>query len=107
MSAYVYILFDKPGENLKIGVTSNLILHMHEIKNKLTKIFENEFATNKLAYYEKFKDLEDGIIRKKEMEQMNKSDLISMIKADNPNWEDLHDTILKIWDESLKNNNLD
>ena len=35
MSAYVYILFNRPDENLIIGVTSNLLMHMHEIKNKI------------------------------------------------------------------------
>ena len=34
MSGYVYIVFDKPDENLIIGITSNLLMHMHEIKNK-------------------------------------------------------------------------
>lgn len=107
MSAYVYILFDKPDENLIIGVTSNLIMHMHEIKNKISKIYENEFSTNKLAYYEKYNDLDEAIIRKKELEELAKEDLISLITRDNQHWEDMHDTILKIWSDSLKSNNID
>ncbi len=107
MSAYVYILFNKPDENLIIGVTSNLLMHMHEIKNQISKIYENEFSTNKLAYYEKYKELDEAIIRKKELEQMNKADLISVVNSNNPDWNDLHDEILKIWDDSLKSNNID
>ena len=38
---------------------------------------------------------------------MTKEDLISLINSDNPNWEDMHDKILKIWDDSLKSNNID
>ena len=49
MSAYVYIVFDKPDKNLIIGVTSNLLMHMHEVKNKINNLYENEFSTNKLA----------------------------------------------------------
>ena len=107
MSAYVYILFNKPDENLIIGVTSNLLMHMHEIKNKLTKIYENEFSTNKLAYYEKYNDLDEAIIRKKELDELKKEDLTSLITRDNPHWEDMHNTILKIWGDSLKSNNID
>ena len=107
MSAYVYILFNKPYGELSIGVTSNLLLHMHELKNQISKINEKEFLTNKLAYYEKYKELEDAMIRKKLLEDMTKEDLISLINSDNPNWEDMHDKILKIWDDSLKSNNID
>ena len=107
MSAYVYILFNKPKENLIIGITSNLLMHMHEIKNKISEINKKEFSNNKLAYYEKYSELNDAIIRKKELEDMKKEDLISIISSENPNWIDLHDTILKIWEDSLKSNNMD
>ncbi len=107
MSAYVYILFDKPDENLIIGVTSNLLMHMHEIKNKISKFHENEFSADKLAYYEKYNELNDAIIRKKELEDIKKEDLVSLITDDNPNWDDMHDKILKMWDDSLKSNNID
>ncbi len=102
MSAYVYILFNRPDENLIIGVTSNLLMHMHEIKNKISKVYENEFSTNKLAYYEKYEEFNDAVTRKKTLEGMPKDDLISMINRDNPGWDDLHDKILKVWSDSLK-----
>ena len=97
MSEYVYIVFDKPNENLIIGITSNLLMHMHELKNKINEIYKNEFSTDKLAYYEKYDELSEAIIRKKELEDLKKEDLISMITLNNPNWDDLHNAILKIW----------
>ena len=63
MSEYLYILFDEPKKNLIIGTTSNLLMHMHEIKNKTNDIYKNEYETNKLAYYEKFDELSQVIIR--------------------------------------------
>lgn len=100
MSAYVYIVFDKPDKNLIIGVTSNLLMHMHEVKNKINNLYENEFLTNKLAYYEKYDELSDAIIRKKELEDLTKEDLKSMIVLNNPNWKDMHNDILKIWNDA-------
>lgn len=102
MGEYVYILFDKPGGNLIIGETSNLLMHMHEIKNKINEISKNEFPTNKLAYYEKYEEFSEALIRKNELEQLSKEELIQLIKSDNPHWVDLHDTILKIWNDSAK-----
>ena len=100
MSGYVYIVFDKLDENLIIGITWNLLMHMHEIKNKINDIYKNEFSTNKLAYYENYDDISEAIIRKKELDNLKKEDLISMIKLNNPNWNDLHSTILKIWNDA-------
>lgn len=73
MSEYLYILFDEPNKNLIIGTTSNLLMHMHEIKNKTNDIYKNEYES-----------------------------IITLIKEDNPQWNDLHDTILKIWNTSAK-----
>lgn len=102
MSEYLYILFDEPNKNLIIGTTSNLLMHMHEIKNKTNDIYKNEYETNKLAYYEKFDELSQVIIRENELKNLSKENIITLIKEDNPQWNDLHDTILKIWNTSAK-----
>ena len=102
MSEYLYILFNEPNKNLIIGATSNLLMHMHEIKNKTNDIYANEYKTNKLAYYEKFDELAQVIIRENELKNLSKESLITLIKEDNPQWNDLHDTILKIWNTSAK-----
>ena len=102
MSEYVYILFDKPENNLIIGETSNLLMHMHELKNKTNDIDKDEYPTNKLAYYERFEEFSDAIIRKNELEQLPKEDLLQLIKSDNPDLSDLHEKILKIWNDEGK-----
>lgn len=96
MSGYVYVLFDEPDNNLNIGVTSNLLLFMHEVKNS------RETEINKLAYYEKYGDLTEAIVREKELQGLSQKDLILLIQSDNEYWEDLHDGILKIWNDSAK-----
>ena len=102
MSKYIYILFDKPNNNIVIGGTSNLLMHMHEIKNRTNDIYKNEYDTNKLAYYEKFEELAQAIIREKELKHLSKETIIQIIKENNPQWDDLHDSILKIWNTSAK-----
>ena len=96
MSGYVYVLFDKPDNNLSIGVTSNLLLLMFETKNN------RETEINKLAYYEKYGDITEAIVREKELQELSKADLVSLIQSDNEHWQDLHDAILKIWNDSAK-----
>ncbi len=102
MSEYVYILFDEPEKTLIIGTTSNLLMHMHEIKNHIDEISKEEFNTDKLAYYEKHEEFSEAVIRKNELEQLPREDLIRLIKSDNPHWTDLHSEILKIWNDSAK-----
>ncbi len=102
MSEYVYILFNKPKDDLIIGITSNLLMHMHEIKNKINDINKLEYRTNKLAYYERFDDLAQAIIRKSELDNYSKEEIIDLVAIDNPQWNDLHDTILKIWNKEAK-----
>ncbi len=105
MSEYVYILFDKPKGSLIIGTTSNLLMHMHELKNKINFINKDEYPTNKLAYYEKYGEFTEAVIRKNDLEHLTKEELIQLIKSGNPDWQDLHDTILKIWNDSAKDHN--
>ena len=102
MSEYVYILFDKPNGETSIGVTSNLLLFMYELKNKISSAVIKEKKNNKLAYYEKYGDLNAAIVRKTELEELSKEDLKKLIKEDNPNWQDLYSKIMEIWNDSAK-----
>ena len=53
-------------------------------------------------YYEKYGDITEAIVREKELQELSKADLVSLIQSDNEYWQDLHDAILEIWNDSAK-----
>ena len=52
---------------LYTGVTNNLIKRVYEHKEKLVKGFTKRYNITKLVYYEVFEDIEDAILREKQI----------------------------------------
>jgi putative endonuclease len=75
---------------LYTGVTNDLIRRIYEHKSKLQKGFTQKYNVDRLIYYEAFADIEDAIIREKQVKgwsRKKKNDLISQF---NPRWDDLY-----------------
>ena len=51
---YVYILSNKTGEVLYVGVTSDLLRRVYEHRNHLVEGFTDKYNVTKLLYYEGF-----------------------------------------------------
>ena len=86
---YVYFLTNWNNKVLYVGVTNNLTRRIYEHKNKLVESFTEKYKVNKLIYYEIFADIEQAILREKQIKggpRYRKNDLVSKF---NPNWEDL------------------
>lgn len=64
---YVYILFSKRNGTLYTGVTSDLVKRIFQHKNKLVDGFTKLYNVNKLGYYEVFEDIEQAILREKQI----------------------------------------
>jgi len=84
----VYISEQENG-TLYIGVTNNLIRRVYEHKNGLVKGFTNKYEVNRLVYYEAFNDIQEAIIREKQLKKWNRQRKIRLIKEMNPDWKDL------------------
>ncbi len=91
---YVYILASKKNGTLYIGVTSDLVKRIYEHKQNLIDGFTKEYNVHSLVYYEPHKEVEDAILREKQMKKWNRKWKIRLIEEKNPEWKDLYNEIL-------------
>jgi putative endonuclease len=91
---YIYILSNKRNDTLYIGVASNLIKRIQEHKNKLVDGFTKKYNVDKLVYYEQAEQINSALFREKALKKWNRKWKINLIEKENPNWNDLYDSII-------------
>ncbi len=89
-SFYVYILTNKIGGTLYIGVTNDLIRRVAEHRSRSVKSFTKKYEVERLVYFEPFDDAENAIKREKLLKKWNRAWKIRLIEELNPNWDDLY-----------------
>lgn len=94
MYSYVYILSSGKNGTLYIGVTSDLKRRIWEHKHDLAKGFTQEYGVHDLVYYEQYEDIEQAILREKQMKTWKRFWKIKLINSFNPTWKDLYYSIL-------------
>ena len=92
-SFYVYILANRIGGTLYIGVTNDLVRRVAEHRLKAAESFTKRHDVNRLVYFECFEDIEQAIRREKRLKKWTRAWKISLIEKDNPNWIDLYPQI--------------
>jgi putative endonuclease len=92
-SFWVYILANKIGGTLYIGVTSDLVRRVYEHREKTADGFTKKYDVDKLVYFEQFDDAENAIRREKRLKAWNRAWKIRLIEESNPNWIDLYHQI--------------
>ncbi|MDD3013052.1 MAG: GIY-YIG nuclease family protein [Candidatus Gastranaerophilales bacterium] len=90
---YVYILTNYDETVLYTGVTNNLGKRIYEHKNKLIKSFSQKYNLNKLVYYEIYNDIEQAIIREKQIKGGSRVKKLDLINKFNEEWLDLYEKI--------------
>lgn len=90
----VYILASKKHGTLYTGVTSNLPQRIYQHKNKTFKGFSSKYDCEHLVYYEVFDDMENAILREKQIKGGSRKKKIELIEKNNPDWDDLYADIL-------------
>jgi putative endonuclease len=85
---FIYILGNE-RPTLYIGVTSDLQKRLWEHKNKFVDGFTKKYNLNKLLYYEVLDDIEQAIIREKQLKNMLRKQKIALISKINPLFNDL------------------
>jgi putative endonuclease len=66
-SFYVYILANRIGGTLYIGVTNDLIRRVAEHRLKSVESFTKKYEVDRLVYFEQFDDAENAIKREKQL----------------------------------------
>lgn len=90
----IYILTNKNNNVLYTGVTSNLVKRIWEHKNKVIDGFSKKYNLYKLVYYEFFENINQAIIREKQIKAGSRKKKIYLINKFNPDWKDLYNQIL-------------
>jgi len=90
---YVYILANRIGGTLYIGVTNDLVRRVHEHRMKLAEGFTKKHRVARLVYFEVFDDVENAIVREKRLKKWNRAWKIQIIEENNPDWNDLYQEI--------------
>ncbi len=91
---YVYILTNISNKVLYTGVTSNLVKRAYEHRSKLVEGFTKKYNVFKLIHYEIFEDMENAIIREKQIKGWKRDKKIVLIEEANAKWDDLYDSII-------------
>ena len=79
MQYYVYILASRKNGTMYIGVTSNLVKRMYEHKEGLLEGFTKKYKVKDLVYYEQANDVNEAIIREKQLKKWNHQWKINLI----------------------------
>ncbi len=85
---YVYIMTNKSG-TLYIGVINNLNRRVYEYKEKLIRGFTSRYNLSNLVYYETCYDINQAIVREKQLKGWLRNKQIELIEKTNPYWRDL------------------
>jgi len=86
---YIYILTNWKNSVMYIGVTNDLVRRMYEHKNKLYDGFTRKYNLNKLVHFELFFDINEAILREKEIKKWRREKKNSLVESKNLEWKDL------------------
>ena len=86
----VYIMTNKRNTVLYTGVTSDLKKRVYEHKMKLVEGFTAKYNIVKLVYYEVFDDVEDAVMREKQIKAGSRERKVKLIRNMNSEWKDLY-----------------
>ncbi|MDI1297371.1 MAG: GIY-YIG nuclease family protein [bacterium] len=84
----VYILASHRYGTLYVGVTSNLLQHLHQHRSDLIEGFTSDYGVYRLVWFENGGSMEEAIRREKQIKTWNRQWKIDLIERDNPDWRD-------------------
>jgi len=90
---YVYVMTNNRNTVLYVGVTNDLIRRVYEHKEKLADGFTKKYNVVKLVYYEVFDDIENAILREKQIKAGSRHKKVRLINDTNREWRDLYDEL--------------
>jgi putative endonuclease len=86
----VYIASSR-SRNLYIGVTKDIVRRLYEHKHKLIPGYTERYNIDRLVYFDQFGDINEAILREKQLKSWLRSRKVTLIEEMNPNWNDLSD----------------
>ena len=90
---WVYILTNKRGGVLYVGVTSNLPKRAWEHREGVVQGFTKRYGLKLLVYFEWHDEITLAIQREKNIKHWSRAWKIELIEGMNPEWKDLFDIL--------------
>ena len=91
---WVYIMTNSPHGTLYIGVTADIATRVHLHREERGSEFCRRYGLTRLVYAERYDDIHDAIAREKAMKRWKRQWKLRLVRRDNPDWNDLFETIL-------------
>ena len=88
---WVYIMTNKMGGVLYIGVTADLSTRIHQHKTGQGSAFCRKYGLTRLVLVEEYPTITEAIVREKAMKAWQRQWKIELIEASNPDWSDYSD----------------
>ena len=85
----VYILASKRNGTLYTGVTSNLLVRIHEHRAGFVRGFTRQYGVELLVWFEQHPTMDSAITREKRIKKWNRAWKLELIETANPEWRDL------------------
>jgi putative endonuclease len=81
---------NKNNSVLYAGVTNDLQRRVYEHKSKLVEGFTKKYNIDKLVFFEVYNDINEAIIREKQIKGGSREKKIKLIEDMNKSWNDLY-----------------
>lgn len=92
---FVYILMNRGGTTLYIGVTNDLLRRLEEHKSGNGSVFTATYEVSRLVYFENFVDVRDALLREKQLKGWKRARKDELIRDVNPHLSDLAEEAAK------------
>jgi putative endonuclease len=90
---YVYILASRRDGAIYVGITNDLVRRVYEHRIKAVPGFTTKYNITRLVWFGTHDDPISAISREKELKKWKRAWKTQLIEKDNPNWDDLYDSI--------------
>jgi len=91
---WTYIMTNRPGGTLYIGVTAQLAARVHQHREGKGSAFCKRYSLTRLVFAEEHATMLEAITREKAMKAWKREWKVALIEEANPGWEDLFLTIV-------------
>ena len=91
---FVYLLTNRRYGTLYVGVTSDLVKRVYEHRSKFVDGFSKQYDLSRLVWFEVHENILAAIAREKLIKKWHRDWKINLIQHDNPEWNDLYETIV-------------
>ena len=85
----VYILASKRNGTLYTGVTSKLLVRLHDHRSASVRGFTHDYGVKMLVWFEQHETMESAIQREKRIKKWNRAWKLELIEKENSEWRDL------------------